>query len=92
MRYRVILSPAAERQLDRTSGVTRVALRGLILGLRDEPRPAGSLKLAGLRNVWRLRARIDGRPWRIVYRLDASRHEIVIARVVARGPGQTSSR
>lgn len=84
MPYRDILSPAAERQLSRVTGISQVALRGLILALRDEPRPRGSIKLAGLRNVWRLRARVDGRPWRVIYRIDDSRREIVIARVATR--------
>ncbi len=84
MPYRVILSPAAERQLSRVKGISQVAMRGLILALRDEPRPQGSVKLSGSRNVWRLRARVDGRAWRVIYRIVDSRREIVIARVATR--------
>ncbi len=84
MTYRVILAPEAERQLSRQRGTSAVALRGILLALGDEPRPRGALKLAGMRNVWRLRVRIDGRPWRVVYRLDAARGEVVVARIAPR--------
>ena len=84
MAYRVILSPAAERQLGRLRGANQVALRGLILSLGDEPSPPGAVKLVGMPNVWRVRARVDSRPWRIIYRIDEARGEIVVARIAAR--------
>ena len=84
MPFRVILSPAAERQLGKVRGASRVALIGMIFALGDQPRPPGALKIAGLRDVWRLRVRIDGRPWRVNYRLDERGGEIVVARIAAR--------
>jgi mRNA interferase RelE/StbE len=85
--YRVILAPAAERQFGRLRGALALALRGVLRALGDEPRPLGALKLAGLRNVWRLRVRIDGRRWRVIYRLDETRQEVVVARVAPRDEG-----
>ena len=84
MANRVILSPAAERQISRIRGVGRLALRGVIRSLAGEPRPPGALKIAGLRNIWRVRVRVDDQSWRIIYRIDGQRDEIVIARVAMR--------
>jgi mRNA interferase RelE/StbE len=84
MAYRVILSPAAERQISRIRGVGRLALRGVIRSLATDPRPPGALKIAGLRNQWRVRVRVDDQSWRIIYRIDVRRNEIVIARVAMR--------
>jgi len=87
VRYRVLLTPAAQRQLERLRGVAQVALRGVILGLADEPRPPGSVKLAGRRNLWRVRVRIDGVSWRLVYELDDGARHVILARVVRRDEG-----
>jgi mRNA interferase RelE/StbE len=81
------LAPAADRQLGRLRGITFVALRGVILALRDQPRPPGARKLTGRANLWRVRIRIDGRPWRIVYRIDDQQLTIVVARAAARDEG-----
>jgi mRNA interferase RelE/StbE len=85
--YRVVLTPAAQRQLDRLRGVTLIALRGVILALADEPRPPGSAKLAGRRNLRRLRVRIDGQPWRVVYQLDESEQLAIVTRIARRDEG-----
>ncbi|HLB44320.1 MAG TPA: type II toxin-antitoxin system RelE/ParE family toxin [Candidatus Limnocylindrales bacterium] len=87
MAYAVLLRPAAQRQLDRLRGVWYLAMRGVILALADEARPPGSIKLSGSSNLWRLRIRVDGRPWRIVYRIDDTRQEIVVTRVAPHDEG-----
>ena len=87
MVYRVVLTPAAQRQLDRLRGVSLVAMRGVILGLAENPRPPGGAKLAGRRNLWRLRLRVDGRPWRVVYALDESEQAVIVTRVARRDEG-----
>ena len=84
MAYRIILTPAAERQLDRLRGISFVAARGVIPALRNEQRPPGSIKLSGSSNLWRVRVRVDGRRWRVIYRIDEARQEIVVTRVVPR--------
>jgi mRNA interferase RelE/StbE len=85
--YRVVLTPAAQRQLDHVRGVPLVALRGAILALADEPRPPGGAKLAGHRNLWRLRLRVDGRPWRVVYQLDEAERLVIVTRIARRDEG-----
>ncbi len=81
------LKPAAQRQIGRLKGVEYVALRGVLLELGANPRPRGSAKLAGGRGLWRLRFRIDGRGWRVVYTIDDTERVVVITRVVARDDG-----
>ena len=82
-----MLTPAAERQINRLRGINFIAARGVILALRDEPRPRGSGKLTGRTNLCRLRIRVDGRPWRIVYRIDERKQEVVVTRVAPRDEG-----
>ena len=85
--YRVVLSAAAQRQLDRLRGSPFAALRGVILALADDPRPAGAAKLAGRHDLWRIRVRIDGRAWRVVYQLDDRKQLVVVTRVAPRDEG-----
>lgn len=87
MAYAVFLRPAAQRQVDRLRGATSIAVLGVILALGNEPRPPGASKLTGLRNLWRLRVRIDGRSWRIIYEIDDKAHRVRVTRVVARDEG-----
>ena len=84
MAYRVELSPAAGRTVDRLRGVSFIAVRGVIRGLADNPRPPGSTKLVGTESTWRVRVRIDHELWRVIYRIDDARDLVVIARVVRR--------
>ena len=84
-RYRVVLTPAAARQLDRLRGPTFVALRGVILALGDEPLPPTAGKIAGSADVWRLRVRVDGAPWRVVYQLRNDERTFLVTRVARRG-------
>jgi mRNA interferase RelE/StbE len=78
------MSPAAERQLGQLRGANQIAIRGVILNLATDPRPAGAIKLVGLPNVHRLRVRVDGRPWRVIYRVDDVKRVVVVARVARR--------
>lgn len=83
MSLRVELTPAAARQLRRLRAGEMLALRGVILGLGEDPHPAGSGKLAGS-DLWRARVRIDGVPWRVVYQVREAEGLIVVARIVRR--------
>ncbi len=85
--WRVELTPAARRQLDRLHGIDLLALRGVILALGEEPRPAGAVKLTGATGLWRVRVRIEGRSWRIVYQLRASERLVLVTRVARRDEG-----
>lgn len=85
--WRVELAPAAARQLRSLPPAQMAALRGVILGLGEERQPPGSRKLRGHRDLWRVRVRVDGRAWRIVYQLRRDRELVVVVRVVPRDEG-----
>lgn len=85
--WRVELAPAAARQLRRLPPIPLAAVRGVILALADDPRPPGAGKLRGHRGLWRVRVRVDGRAWRVVYQLREADRLIVVARVAARDEG-----
>ena len=87
MAYRVALRPAAQRQLGRLHGPLSIALHGVILSLADDPRPPASTKLVGSRNLWRIKVRIFGRPWRIIYQVDDRLRLVRLLRVVPRDEG-----
>lgn len=85
--YRVILAPAAVRQLGRVRGPTLIGLRGVILALGDDPWPSGARRLTGGTDLWRVRVGIDGDPWRVVYQVRRSVQEVVVLRVARRDEG-----
>jgi len=76
-RHRVVISPAAQRQLRRLPPGEAARLRGPILSLALEPKPPGTTKLAGT-EFWRLRVG----DLRIVYSLDGS--TVVVLKVARR--------
>jgi mRNA interferase RelE/StbE len=53
-RRRVVIAPAAQRQIRRLPPGDGARLRGPILALAIDPRPPGAAKLAGT-DLWRLR-------------------------------------
>jgi len=85
--FLVVLTPAAQRALDRVRGTTLLALRGVILALANDPRPPGASKLTSTRDLWRIRVRIEGVQWRVVYRLHPRQRQVVVTRVVRRDEG-----
>jgi mRNA interferase RelE/StbE len=82
-RWRVELTPAAVRQLDRVAVGELLALRGVILALADDRRPPGARKLGG-HELWRVAVRVDGRPWRIVYQVQSKQRLVVVTRIARR--------
>lgn len=83
---RVELTPAAVRQLRRVNAADALVLRGVILALSEDQHPPGSRRLAGT-DLWRLRMRIDGAPWRVIYQVRKRDGVVVIARVARRDEG-----
>ena len=77
------LAPAAVRQLRRANQTDALVLRSVILALGEDQHPAGSGKLSGS-DLWRVRVRIDGVPWRIVYQVRKRDGLVVIARLARR--------
>jgi mRNA interferase RelE/StbE len=84
MAYRVSLRPSAARELGRVRGSAQLALHGAILALGQEPRPRGAIKLSNSLRAWRVRVRIDGVPWRIVYQVDDEQRWARLLRVARR--------
>ena len=77
--WRVELAPAAQRQLRKLPPDATARLRGPILALARDPRPAGALTLTGS-SFWRLRVG----DVRIVYAIDDTARVVVILRVARR--------
>jgi mRNA interferase RelE/StbE len=78
-RYRVDLSPAAQRQLRRLPPGDAAKLRGPILALGIEPRSPGATKLVES-NLWRLRVG----DLRVIYSIDDADKLVVVLRVARR--------
>jgi mRNA interferase RelE/StbE len=76
-RRRVVLAPAAQRQLRRLPPGGAARLRGPILALGLDPRPTGSTQLVGT-DFWRLRVG----DLRIAYAIDDD--TVVILKVARR--------
>jgi mRNA interferase RelE/StbE len=72
--YKIILKPSVEKDLRSLppSVLRRVFKR--IEALEDDPRPRGSLKLAGAEQLYRIRVG----DYRIVYTLDESSAQVVV--------------
>jgi mRNA-degrading endonuclease RelE of RelBE toxin-antitoxin system len=82
--WRVDLTPAAMRQLRRLRGDDLVAIRGAILALGGaDPYPSGARKLVAV-DLWQIRLRIHGAPWRIVYQVREAQQLVVVTRVARR--------
>lgn len=81
-----MLAPAAARVVERLSGPTLLALRGAILALSVQPRPRDTRKLTG-HDLYRLRIRVDGVGWRIVYQVRDAERVVLMARVARRDEG-----
>jgi mRNA interferase RelE/StbE len=54
-RYAVTLARAAQRDLDRLPANVRERLLGALMGLEINPRPPGTIKLAGSGDEYRIR-------------------------------------
>jgi len=78
-RYRVDLSPAAQRQLRRLPPGATAALRGPILALGLDPRPPRAAKLADA-EFWGLRVG----DLRLIYAIDDRDKVVIVVRVARR--------
>jgi mRNA interferase RelE/StbE len=80
MAYLVVFTPSAERSVAKLDvGVAR-RIKPKILTLADHPRPSGCLKLAGSRDLYRIRVG----DYRIIYTIDDARQLIEITLVAHR--------
>jgi mRNA interferase RelE/StbE len=78
-RLRVVLAPAAQRQLRRLPPSDAARARDPILALADDPRPAGAARVQGTEF---LRVRIGD--LRVICVIDEDAHEVAILRVARR--------
>lgn len=83
MIYRLELAPPAHRAVKRLRPIVRIAVRGVIAGLALDPRPPHSRKVVGT-DLYRIRIRIDGVPWRVVYTISDEDRLVVVTRVARR--------
>jgi mRNA interferase RelE/StbE len=63
--YRVVVTPAAERQLAKLPRQAREMIAAALLALGTNPRPVGCVKLAGSDDLWRIRLR----QYRVIYQI-----------------------
>jgi mRNA interferase RelE/StbE len=61
--YRVVFTPAADRQLGKLPQQAREMVAAAIVTLASNPRPPGAAKLAGTVDLWRIRVR----NYRVIY-------------------------
>jgi mRNA interferase RelE/StbE len=80
MAYEVILKPSAEKTLDALPRPMRKRVADRLEGLRQQPRPAGAVKLAGKENLWRIR--VGG--YRVVYEIKDDRLLVLVLRIAQR--------
>jgi mRNA interferase RelE/StbE len=76
-KYRIEVSAAAERQLKNIRREDAIRILRSIALLASEPRPAGSRKLSGYEDIYRIRI---GR-YRVLYEIDRKHIIIVILKI-----------
>ena len=76
--YRLLIKASAAKEIEAAgTKADRKRIVSRIQALSDDPRPAGSEKLAGSANRYRVR---QGR-YRIIYFIDEGHHEVTIFKV-----------
>jgi len=80
-RYTVILDRQAEKALRRLPRDVLRRIDAHILGLTDDPRPAGCWQLRGVDNLYRLRVGA----WRIIYAIEDQRLIVLVIDIAPRG-------
>jgi mRNA interferase RelE/StbE len=83
MKYRVEFTSPAQRDLKRLPRQVVQRLSGVILNLREDPRPRGVKKVQGRENAWRIRI---GR-YRIVYAIFDDQRLVLVTKVDLRNEG-----
>jgi mRNA interferase RelE/StbE len=76
--YEILLRRRAEKQLDRVPYVDHPRLVKAMLALGDDPRPPGCRKL--LDDIYRIRVG----SFRMIYKIDDERKEVVVGKVARR--------
>lgn len=77
MTYRVIVKPAAERDLEKLPRDVLRRVTERMIALEEDPRPPGCKKLTGEEDLYRIRVG----DYRVVYEVDDGERGVRIARV-----------
>lgn len=75
--YRVVLTPAAERQLGKLPHQAREMIAAALVALGRNPQPPGWAKLAGAEDLWRLRVR----HYRVIYQIRDDQLIVTVVKV-----------
>jgi mRNA interferase RelE/StbE len=76
-RYSLEISRTAEKQLRKLAAADRRRVARAMVALGDDPRPAGSRKLSGYDDVFRIRVGV----FRIIYSVSGQRLVIIILKI-----------
>jgi mRNA interferase RelE/StbE len=76
-RYSIEISRTAEKQLRKLAAADRRRVARAMVALGDDPRPAGSRKLSGYDDVFRIRVGV----FRIIYSVSGQRLVIIILKI-----------
>jgi len=76
----VVLVPAAAREHRKLSPEIRRRINQSLLNLESNPRPAGTSKLSGSQDRWRIRVG----DYRIIYSIDDEAQRVTILRIAHR--------
>ena len=79
--YNLEIKPSAKRELCNLPKPVAARLTTLIQGLKENPYPPGTRKMAGMQDAWRIRAG----DYRIVYRILGNILTIEVIRIGHRG-------
>lgn len=80
MEHEIILSPNAEKNLDRFPRKVRARILDAIDELREDPRPPGCMKLKGDDDLWRIRVG----DYRVIYTICDEELIVLVVRVAHR--------
>lgn len=72
--YSIVITSRAERELKRFDRPTKNRIVTAALGLADDPRPHGCLKVKAAEKLWRIRVG----DWRVGYQIDDQQQSVTI--------------
>ncbi|MEK7516395.1 MAG: type II toxin-antitoxin system RelE/ParE family toxin [Patescibacteria group bacterium] len=75
--YRVLLESRAEKDLESLDKIVQKRAVERLLLLQTNPRPAGSKRLVGSHNAWRVRIG----DWRIIYEINDRTETVKVYRI-----------
>jgi mRNA interferase RelE/StbE len=75
--YRVVLTPAADRQLAKVPREAREMVAAALVTLASNPRPPGAVKLAGTLDLWRIRVR----NYRVIYTVASEELIVTVVKI-----------